>query len=139
MRKKEKDELVEHCERELKLAGLTKDNQNAPYDGKIAESVLKLIKVFSSENHSELSGAITIQLFKKLANRENLTPLTNNPNEWMDISNIVGKPMWQNIRNRNYFSKDGGKTFYNINSLNKNNIFTKIKKWIKSLFRINIL
>ncbi len=39
---------------------------------------------------------------------KNLRPLTNNPDEWMD----VGDNCWQSCRNPEAFSLNGGITYY---------------------------
>lgn len=38
--------------------------------------------------------------------------LTNNPDEWEDVSHIFGHPTWQSNKNPNAWSEDGGKTYY---------------------------
>ena len=88
--------LIEHAKRELDLAGydLTKDD----YMNNCAKNVMELIKVFSKENHSGLSAQITLSLFNKLVNYKNLTPLTNNPEEWIKLGDTEQEE-WQSIRN----------------------------------------
>jgi len=107
--------LVDHAERELKLAGLF--DKDSDYGGMLGDSTMKLIKAFADEGHSGMSASIQRSLFAKLANYENLTPLTDNPDEWMNVSNLGtdGSPaLWQNTRCSACFSNDGGKTYYSV-------------------------
>ena len=80
--------------------------QNAVHDG-----VMDLVEVFISQGHSGMSAGWTQQLFMKLTNFEALSPLTDNPAEW----NEVGENSWQNKRQSNAFSWDGGKHYYILN------------------------
>lgn len=59
-----------------------------------------------------MSIGITLDIFNKLAKWKTLTPLTNNPDEWTQLSEweSVG---YQNKRNPACFTKDF-KTYYNV-------------------------
>jgi len=77
--------------------------------------VMDLLKVHFMHGHSGGSHFATLSLFNHLANGKTLSPLTDDPNEWMDISQYQnGEPGWQNLRNSACFSKDGGKTYTNL-------------------------
>lgn len=104
--------LIEHANRELTLAGLF--DEDSDYDGMLGKSALELIEVFAKQGHSGYSAMLTRDLFSKLSNFENLTEITNDPEEWNDVSEISGRPMWQNRRNFGLFSEDGGINYYNI-------------------------
>lgn len=104
--------LVDHAKTELKVAGLF--DKDSDYGGMIGKAVIDLCDVFSKQGHSGFSANCTLDVFNKLAKFENLTPLTNKPSEWCDVSKESGYPFWQNKRNSKYFSKDGGKTWYSI-------------------------
>lgn len=105
--------LREHAEYELKASGLF--DSDADYGGMVPEAVLALIDVFSSQGHSGGSASLVLTIFNKLAHYQNLTPLTDNPEEWHfheeNISGVKGG-FWQNKRNGEAFSNDGGKTYY---------------------------
>lgn len=104
--------MTEHAKKELELAGLL--DEDSDYNGMLGKSVLELMEVFTKQGHSGASASLTIEVFTKLAKYENLTPITSNPDEWMDISEMSESPMWQSKRNPYLFSTDGGKTWYNV-------------------------
>jgi hypothetical protein len=81
---------------------------------KLADSILKMIDAWSEVGHSGGSAMWTREIVHKLLGYEALTPTTNDPDEWEDVSEINGSPMWQNKRDSRNFSKDGGKTWFNI-------------------------
>lgn len=100
--------LVKHAEFELRKAGLF--DSDSDYNGMIAEAVMKLVKTHAEEGHSGMSHAVTLRVFNKVVNFKSLTPLTNDPNEWMEVHD----GMWQNRRQSSCFSDDGLKTYYDI-------------------------
>ena len=108
--------LEDHAERELRLAGLF--DEDSDYNGMLGEAVLELMQAFGDQGHSGFSAALTIDLFKRLASFEALTELTNNPDEWNDISEYQGgEPGWQSARMPSCFSTDGGVTYYDLDEL----------------------
>lgn len=111
---KEKSNLYQHAKRELTYAGLL--SKDSDYNGMLGEAALDLIEVFARQGHSGCSAGITIQLFKELASFKNLTPITNNPDEWMDVAAAYNgkEAVWQNKRCSSLFSNNGGKTYYDI-------------------------
>lgn len=98
--------LVEHAKRELSLIGEEEET---------VEGYLKIIQAFSNMNHSGGSASVAIPVINRLLQFQNLTALTNDPDEWMyfseDIAGIRGG-VWQNLRNSSAFSNDGGRTYY---------------------------
>jgi hypothetical protein len=107
--------LVKRAERELRAAGMYDDNADYGPNGVIANHVLELIKVLASGGHSGGSHFLTMELFDKLARFQALTPLTDNPEEWMDHTALSGNnPTFQNKRQGTCFSTDGGKTYYDL-------------------------
>lgn len=104
--------LVQHAETELKLAGLF--DKDSDYEGMLGDSVMKLIKTFSDDGHSGFSAMSALLIFDKLAKFENLTPIGNSPDEWVDMSNYTEENLWQCKRNCALFSHDGGKTYYHV-------------------------
>ena len=71
----------------------------------ICEHVLNLLDVFADEGHSGSSAPYALNVFKKLASFEPITPITGEDWEW----NEVGEGMFQNKRCSHVFkdAKDG--------------------------------
>lgn len=95
--------LLEHARRELALAGVEED---------IRPSLLGAIEAFTSYGHSGGSASVCIPLLNDLLNYRALTPLTDDPAEWEDESARSGYPLWQNVRDSQAFSRDGGRTYF---------------------------
>lgn len=110
MSEQETSPLVEHAEYEMRRAGLF--DADADYGGTLAPHVLDLIRLFASGGHTGFSAPLTVELFSKLAMFQPLTPLTSEPGEWLDRSEISGTPLWQNRRHSAAFSEDGGQSWY---------------------------
>jgi len=104
-----KSQFLRWAENEVKAAGLLQADSD--YDGMLGEAVLDLVNVFDSQNHSGMSAAMVRAIFDNLANWKPLSPLTDNPDEWMEVS----EELWQSRRNPACFSKDGGKTYEDNN------------------------
>lgn len=115
--------LTDHAERELKLAGL--HMKTADYGGALYDSVMELVRVFSSQDHSGYSAHMTLALFNRVAQFRNIEPVGVTEDEWVDVSEIFKKPTWQNKRDSELFSEDNGEAWYNVNKPSK--IFTKSK------------
>lgn len=98
--------LVDHAKRELALAG---------NDDDFNQSIIKAVEAFSSFGHSGGSASVAIPMLNDLLNFRNLTPLTDDPDEWNHVSEDVwgeAGGVWQNQRNSEAFSNDGGTTYY---------------------------
>ena len=116
--------LLEHARYELEAAGYNIDapdkehfESDEDYGNACAKNVYKMLEVFAEAGHSGFSAMATLDLFDKLANYKCLTALTNNPDEWMDVSAFEGEPAglhFQSKRQPSCFSKDGLKTYYDI-------------------------
>jgi len=102
--------LVDHARRELELAGLF--DSNSDYGGMLGNAIMKMVELFAEEGHSGASAAMTIAVLEKLLRFKPLTPLTNDPDEWMCVSEMMGHETWQSRRNSEAFSNDGGVTYY---------------------------
>jgi hypothetical protein len=108
--------LIEHAQTELRRAGMY--DADADYGpGAIAGAVMEIVEVFAKQGHSGMSAMYTLSLAEKILRFQPLTPLTSDPNEWMDQSAISGTPMWQNKRCSTCFSTDGGKTWYDLDGI----------------------
>lgn len=95
---------VKHAAIELELIGEEEDTING---------YLRMIRVFTEMGHSGGSASVFIPTLTRLLEWKNLSPLTNDPKEW----NEVGAGLWQNSRNSECFSKDGGATYYVLSEL----------------------
>jgi hypothetical protein len=91
--------LVEHAKRELALI----DN-----DQEFTDAIIRAVEGFASYGHSGGSASVAIPMLNALLQHKNLTPLTNDPAEWMNVGNRT----WQCVRNPHAFSSDGGLTYY---------------------------
>jgi len=109
------ESLAARAERELKLAGLF--SKDSDYEGMLGEAVLELMEVFANQGHSGSSAMLTADLFGRLAKFDVLTELTDNPDEWNDISEYSEGPMWQSKKKPSVFSEDGGQTYYDLDEL----------------------
>jgi hypothetical protein len=109
--------LERHAIAELSAAGLL--DKGSDYEGMIGETVMRLIRAFNPDgDHSGGSAKLALEVFDRVARFRALGPLTNHPNEWMQVSPDMmpdGSPtVWQNKRHSSAFSNDGGKTYYDI-------------------------
>lgn len=105
--------LLNHAKREMQRVGLY--DENADYGPAIAECVEELIRTFSKQGHSGGSAQKTMELFNELVRYRNLGPITDDPEEWMEIQNNLH----QNRRNHTLFSKDGGRIYYSVDDPNR--------------------
>lgn len=97
--------LVAHARRELEIIG------EEPHT---IEGICKIMQAFSDMGHSGGSASVVIPWINALLNFHNLTPLTDDPTEWIYHDEMTwGQPggIWQNIRNSKAFSRDGGLTY----------------------------
>ena len=125
----QKENLTPYAEDELKRAGLF--DKDSDYDGMIGLAVLELIKVFAKQGHSGFSAAWVRYLFNKLSNFQTITPLTNNPDEWMDVTdrNSDGKPLYQSRRNPCVFHRGDPNLMYHVDGKTiKHGIVEELKK-----------
>jgi hypothetical protein len=88
---------------------------DADYDGQVAVDVVELLRTFSRQGHSGGSAAATLEIVERLARWKPLGPLTDDPAEWINRTEISGGvPTWQSSRSPACFSNDGGKTYYDL-------------------------
>lgn len=105
--------LVLHAKTELGLLG---------EDEETTEGILRIVQCFADMGHSGGSSSIVVPIITDLLNYQNLTPLTNDPDEWMHhTSEVWGEEggVWQNKRNSKAFSHDEGKTYYLLDDITK--------------------
>lgn len=98
--------LVEHARRELALIG---------EDPETVDGYLRVVQAFADMGHSGGSASVAVPVINELLQFKNLRPLTDDPAEWFHHGpDVAGRPggIWQNTRNSEAFSNDGGKTYY---------------------------
>lgn len=108
--------LVNYAQEELTRAGLF--DPDSDYEGMLGEAALAIVTLFASQGHSGSSAAMVTDIVTRLMQYKPLTPLTYEPDEWIDQSEACGgEPMWKNKRDFKVFSYDGGKTHHSLDDL----------------------
>ena len=93
---------------EFKAAGWLNDDMTYKDEmqGQICDHILKMLSLFGEEGHSGFSASYALQCLEKLLRFKPLSPLTGEEDEWGDVSEMSGKPHYQNKRCSSVF-KDG--------------------------------
>lgn len=95
--------LMFHAKKELDLIGMKEDSEDE-MDTMMRRNILEVVEIFSKQGHSGFSAGEAINILDKLLRFQNLSPLTGEDDEWMDMSEYCdGEPLWQNIRCYNVF------------------------------------
>lgn len=105
---KQMTNLIRHARTELEAIG-EEQSTIAGY--------LKVVEAFAAMGHSGGSASVAIPVIHKLLQFKPLTALTDDPEEWHFVSKDMwnGKEgIWQNKRDGEAFSTDGGKTYYRL-------------------------
>lgn len=97
--------MTTHAERELDIIGMTDDGE---INGAMRKHILHMIDEFAAEGHSGFSASYAIQCLEKLLRFEPLSPLTGSDEEWIDVAEYNGSPMWQNKRCSRVFKDETG-------------------------------
>lgn len=105
-RKKPQSNLVAHAKRELELIGEDPDT---------IKGYLKVIQAFADMGHSGGSASVAIPTIGRLLAFENLAPLTDDPEDWIEVADNL----WQNRRCSRMFSEDGGKSYTDVDDRQK--------------------
>lgn len=105
--------LIEHAKRELELIGEEKE---------FVDAYLAMIEIFSNMGHSGGSASVFIPTLNRLFQYKNLSSLTDDPDEWQQVSPDMGFPetTWQSRRDSEAFSNDGGKTYRILSEAREN-------------------
>jgi hypothetical protein len=96
--------LGEHARYELSLVG---------EEPQVIDWYVKVAEAFDEFGHSGATAEYTLSVLEQLLRYKNLTPLTDDPEEWLDITKHTaeGTALWQSVRNSGAFSTNGGKTY----------------------------
>lgn len=111
--------LVDHAKRELELVGEEKS---------VVDAYLKIVRIFADMGHSGASSMFAIPVIEHLLSFKPLSALTTDPEDWEHVGeDIWGEKggIYQNRRNGEAFSKDGGKTYYLLSDNSNAKIQTK--------------
>jgi len=98
--------FADHARRELTLIGEDEDT---------IQGVCKVVDAFFEIADNGGAHSVLLPMVSELLNMKPLSPLTNDPKEWLYHDRTVwdGRdPVWQNTRNGSAFSLDGGKTYW---------------------------
>lgn len=105
--------FVKHAVKELELLHGKKLSELDGIDAWEVNNYLELLTTLSSQGHSGFSVIHTIDIFSRLASFDLLTPLQDDPKEWVDISSVSEDPKYQNARLTSVFkSTIDDKPFY---------------------------
>jgi len=91
--------FIEHAERELALYG-----SEGLYGEDTGKAVMELVRIFDGQHHSGGSAMVVSQIFMKLAGYGILTPITDEPDQWVDH----GAGMFQHKRLSSVFKDHSG-------------------------------
>jgi len=108
-RNREFGPLYQHAKAELELAGVTQGKGNI--DQKLMSTTLKLVDVLEKNSPTEFIKTTILNIFRVLSVGELLGKPTDNPDEWLPAEGLEGGILY-NKRCDNYFSRDGGKTWF---------------------------
>jgi hypothetical protein len=99
---------------ELRRAGLF--DEDADYGGMLGEEVMRMVETFDEAGHSGFSAQMAASIFARLSAWKPLTPISDDPDEWMHIDEDMAgdATTWQSRRSPSLFSCDGGKRYYDI-------------------------
>lgn len=103
--------LVDHAKQELDILA-----SKGGHDEELNQIIVECIEKFAEYGHSGGSAAWAIPVLNDLLQFKNLSPLTDNPDEWMAVGTgdllYRGRTLHQSRRNPEAFSHDGGMTYY---------------------------
>jgi len=99
--------LLSYAEDELNRIGMTADSSDE-MNVMMRNHILHMVKEFSEEGHSGFSGRYALNILTKLLEFKPLTPLTGADDEWTNVSDRSGSPLWQNKRCSSVFKEVDG-------------------------------
>lgn len=99
-----KSNMESFAESELARIGGDGDGMQAEMN----RHILKMVREFGREGHSGFSASYAVSILEKLLRFEPLTPLTGDDDEWNDISDMNGAPLWQSRRCSHVFKGTDG-------------------------------
>ena len=97
--------ILSHAEEELKRIGMGPDCESNDMNGMMRKHILHMMQEFANEGHSGFSARYAISILTRLMDFKPLSPLTGEDDEWMEVSQHMGRKCYQN-RRRSSISKD---------------------------------
>lgn len=133
--------LIKHANTELDFLGypplrITVEGEIFDAENTMRRDILNIITLFASQGHSGFSGHYLAETVYKLMKFEPLAPISDEPDEWFfhgaEESGHKGG-MWQNKRQGEAFSHDGGRTYYLLSEPKKLGwkLYRKMPKWLR--------
>ncbi len=97
----EEHPAIQHARRELELLGA---------DDEEADLMLQMVAIWLklTANRGIDDQMVYRDMLLDLGTGQNITPLTNNPEEWEQVT----PTLWRSTRNEEAFSRDGGSSFW---------------------------
>lgn len=81
--------------------------------------IVNVIKEFANSGHSGGSAGFAIPVIYELLQNHNLTPLTDDPDEWMKVGDAEPET-WQSTRRSDAFSPNGGGVYFLLDEARDN-------------------
>lgn len=122
-------EIQIHALREFKLAGMLDESADAKTKNiaKVITGMLDSLQELEDPDGVTMKAAIG--LFVMLVNMRLVSPITDSDEEWANKSDLEkGIALWQNVRDPNLFSGDGGKNYYVLDDIQNKRESKKVKK-----------
>lgn len=116
--------LRQHAEKELSLIDMEKNYPDAYNTLKVIVDTLEDFR----EKCGEREAAYIMDLFEMIIRGDNLAPITDDPDEWeyKKDATQTGNDLWQNNRNSNIYSSDGGRTWFDLSDPHSQTVLSTI-------------
>lgn len=111
--------LRQHAYKELELLNI---EQNYPDAYNTVKSIVDALEDFR-EGYGEQEAGYVMDMFEMLLRGDNLAPITDNPEDWDYLSEAE---VWQNYRNPNVYSTDGGRTWFDARESDSKSVLSLV-------------
>jgi hypothetical protein len=110
--------MADYALSEFKAAGWIDENGKCADEmqAEMCKDALTLLGTMGKQGHSGSSFPYLMNLLNRVAYFKPLTPLTGEQDEWNDVSECSGEPLWQNKRYSSIFKRADG-TAYCIDAI----------------------
>lgn len=100
--------ILSHAEEELKRIGMGPECDPDDMNGMMRKHILHMMQEFANEGHSGFSASYAISILTRLMDFKPLSPLTGEDDEWMEVSEHMGRKCYQNRRRSSIFKDEEG-------------------------------